>query len=126
MNALICSGSTLDAEYLQLIYHFPHFLDVEKSHKDLKLEKVHQNTQQQCRITIKGFTLKQLSLYCTLSSLTLPKTVRLFNVSLRSQAPQQQYTVLFFSSMRRHGHSHKLTCSCALWYYTVGIPFSDA
>ena len=30
---------------------------------------------------------------------------------VRSQAPQQQYTVLSFSSMRRHGHSHKLTSS---------------
>ena len=55
---------------------------------------------------------------------------RLFNVSLRSQAPQQQYTVLFLSSMQRHGHrhghSHKLTYSRALQYYTAGIPFSDA
>ena len=52
---------------------------------------------------------------------------RLFYVSLRSQAPKQQYTVLSFSSaMRRHGHSHKLTSSRALRYYTVGIPFSDA
>ena len=41
-----------------------------------------------------------------------------FYVSLHSQAPQQQYTVLFFSSMRRHGHSHKLTSSHALRYYT--------
>ena len=32
----------------------------------------------------------------------------------------------FLSSMRRHTHSHKLTSSCALRYYTVGIPFSDA
>ena len=49
----------------------------------------------------------------SLSSLiTLPQTVRLFYVSLRSQAPQQQYTVLSFSSMRRHGHSHKLTFTC--------------
>ena len=62
----------------------------------------------------------------SLSSLTLPQTVRLFNISLCSQAPQQQYTVLSFSSMRRHGHSHKLTSSRALRYYTVGIPFSDA
>ena len=30
----------------------------------------------------------------SLSSLTLPQTVRLFYVSLRSQAPKQQYTVL--------------------------------
>ena len=43
--------------------------------------------------------------------------------SLRSQAPQQQYTVLSLSSMWRHGHSHKLTSSRALRYYTVGIPF---
>ena len=57
----------------------------------------------------------------SLSSLTLPQTVRLYNVSLLSQAPQQQYTVLSFSSMRRHVHSHKLTSSCAygitLWAY---------
>ena len=75
----------------------------------------------------------------SLSSLTLPQTVRLFNISLNSQAPQQQYTVLSFSSMQRHGHSHKLTSWHALygitlwpylsrmhrpnlWYYTVGIP----
>ena len=45
----------------------------------------------------------------SLSSLNLPQTVRLFNISLHSQAPQQQYTVLSFSSTRRHGHSHKLT-----------------
>ena len=62
----------------------------------------------------------------SLSSLTLPQTVRLFNNSLHSQAPQQQYTVLSFSLMRRHGHSHKLTSSRALRYCTVGIPFSDA
>ena len=58
-----------------------------------------------------------------LSLLTLPQTVTLFYVSLRSQAPQRQYTVLSFSSMRRHGHSHKPTSSRALRYYTVGIPF---
>ena len=52
-------------------------------------------------------------------TITLPQTVRLFYVSLRSQAPQQQYTVLSFSSMQRHGHSHKLTSSRALQYYTV-------
>ena len=34
----------------------------------------------------------------SLSSLTLTQTVRLFNVSLRSQAPQQQYTVLSFDA----------------------------
>ena len=66
----------------------------------------------------------------SLYSITLPQTVRLFDVSLCSQAPQQQYTVLFLSSMQRHGHrhrrSHKLTYSRALRYYTVGIPFSDA
>ena len=45
----------------------------------------------------------------TLSSQTLPQTVRLFNISLHSQAPQQQYTMLSFSSTRRHGHNHKLT-----------------
>ena len=58
--------------------------------------------------------------FLSLSSLTLPQRVRLFNISL--QAPQQQYTVLSFSSMRRHSHSHKLTSSRALRYYTVGIP----
>ena len=40
--------------------------------------------------------------------------------------PKWQYTMLSFSLMRRHDHSHKLTSSCALRYYTVGIPFSDA
>ena len=30
---------------------------------------------------------------------------------------------LSFSSMQRHGHSHKLTSSRALQHYTVGIPF---
>ena len=59
----------------------------------------------------------------SLSSLTLPQTVRVFNISLHSQTPQQQYTMLSFSSMRRHGHSHKLTSSRALRYYTLGIPF---
>ena len=41
------------------------------------------------------------------------------NVSLRSQAPQQQYTMLSFSSMRRNGHSHKLHVhyGIALWAY---------
>ena len=59
-----------------------------------------------------SYSLRGLCL--SLSSLiTLPQTVRLFYISLRSQAPQQQYTVLSFSSMRRHGHSHKLTSS--LW-----------
>ena len=62
----------------------------------------------------------------SLSSLTLPQTVRLFIISLRSQAPQQQDTVLSFSSIWRHGHSHKLTSSGALRHYTVGIPFSRA
>ena len=63
----------------------------------------------------------------SLSSLvTLPQTVRLFYISLCSQAPQQQCIVLSFPSMRRHGHSHKLTSSHALRYYTVGIPFSIA
>ena len=62
------------------------------------------------------------------SLISLPQTVGLrpFYVSLCSQAPQQQYTVLSFSLMRRHGHSHKLTSSRAPLYYTVGIPFSDA
>ena len=32
----------------------------------------------------------------------------------------------FLSSMRRHGHSHKLISSRAPRYYTVRIPFSDA
>ena len=32
----------------------------------------------------------------------------------------------FLSSMRRHGHSHKLISSRAPRYYTVHIPFSDA
>ena len=32
----------------------------------------------------------------------------------------------FLSSMRRHGHSHKLISSRAPQYYTVRIPFSDA
>ena len=54
----------------------------------------------------------------SLSSLiSLLQTVRLFYVSLHSQGPQQQYTELSFS-MRKHGHSHKLTSSCALRYYT--------
>ena len=64
----------------------------------------------------------QCGLFLSLSSLTLPQTVRLFNISLRSQALQQQYTVPSFSSTQRHCHSHKLTSSCALRYYTVGIP----
>ena len=34
----------------------------------------------------------------SLSSLTLPRTVRIFNVSLRSQVPQQQYIVLSFDA----------------------------
>ena len=48
--------------------------------------------------------------------ITLPQTVRLFYVSLRSQAPQQQYTVLSFSSMRRHGQSQTdlFTCTTVL------------
>ena len=50
---------------------------------------------------------------------TLPQTVRLFYISFRSQAPQQQYTVLSFSSMRRHGHCHKLTSSRALTLHVV-------
>ena len=66
-----------------------------------------------------GPCLSLSSLYST----TLPQTVRLFDISLHSQAPQQQYTVLSFSSMRRHGHSHKLISSHALRYCTVGIPF---
>ena len=42
----------------------------------------------------------------SLSSLiTLPQTVRLFYVSLRSRTPNQQYTVLSFSLMRMHGNS---------------------
>ena len=53
--------------------------------------------------------------------ITLPQTVRLFYVLLHSQALQQQYTVLSFSLMQGHGHSHKLTSSRALWYYTVGV-----
>ena len=77
---------------------------------------------------------------CCLSflTLTLPQTVRLStfhyvlrlpNSSLRvwpARIPQQQYTMLSFSSMRRHGHSHKLTSSRALWYYTVSIPFCSS
>ena len=71
-----------------------------------------------------SYSLCGLCLSLSLSSLiTLPQTVRLFHVSLRSQAPQQQYTELSFSSMRRRSHSHKLTSSHALRYYTVGIPF---
>ena len=68
----------------------------------------------------------------------LLQTVKLLYISLRSQ---QQYTVLSFVSMRRHGHSHKLTlftCTMVLhcghtflrrirWsnlrYCTVDIPF---
>ena len=57
------------------------------------------------------------------SLITLPQTVR---VSLHSQAPQQQYTVLSFSLMQRHGYSHKLTSSRALQYYTVGIALIKA
>ena len=70
-------------------------------------------------------SLTRFADFVSLSSLiTLPQTVRLFYVSLRSQAPKQQYTVLSFSlAMRRHGHSHKLTSSRALRYYTVDIPF---
>ena len=72
-------------------------------------------------------SLTRFADFVTLSPLvTLPQAVRLFCVSLRSQAHQQQYTVLSFSSMRRHSHSHKLTSSRALRYYTVRIPFSDA
>ena len=81
--------------------------------------------------------LRTLSL--SFVTITLPQTVRLFYVSLRSQAPPQQYTVLSFSSMRRHGHSrsqinwplHGITLwpylsqthRPNLWYCTVGIPF---
>ena len=43
----------------------------------------------------------------TLSLITLPQTLRLFYISLRSQAPQQQCSLIVH----------------ALWYYTVGIPF---
>ena len=49
-----------------------------------------------------GTCLSLSSLY----SRTLPQTVRLFDVSLRSQAPEQQYTILSFSWVRRHGHRH--------------------
>ena len=62
-----------------------------------------------------SYSLRGLCL--SLSSLiTLPQTVRLFYVSLRSQAPQQQYTVLSFSSMRRHGQSQTdpFTCTTVL------------
>ena len=56
-------------------------------------------------------------------SLTLPWTVRLFYVSLHFQAPQQQYTVPSFSSMRKHGHSQKLTSSgITLWAYLSQTP----
>ena len=52
------------------------------------------------------------------SLISLPQTVglRLFYVSLRSQAPQQQYTVLSFSSMRRHSQSQTdlFTCTTVL------------
>ena len=57
------------------------------------------------------------------SLITLTQAVRLFYVSLRSQVHRQQHIVLSFSSMQRHGHSHELTSSCALPYYTVGISF---
>ena len=53
----------------------------------------------------------------SLSSLiTLPQTVRPFYISLCSQAPQQQYTVLSFSSMRRHGQlqTDLFTCPTVL------------
>ena len=62
------------------------------------------------------------SCLCKVCSL-LSEAFLLACVSLRSQAPQRQYIVLSFSSMRRHGHSHKPTSSRALRYYTVGIPF---
>ena len=55
------------------------------------------------------FSYPLCRLCLSLSSLNLPQTVRLFNILLHSQAPQQQYTVQSFSSTRRHGHSHKLT-----------------
>ena len=47
---------------------------------------------------------------------TLPQTVglRLFYISLRSQPPQQQYTVLSFSSMRRHGQSQTDLFTCTM------------
>ena len=56
------------------------------------------------------------------SLISLPQTVglRLFYVSLRSQAPQQQYTVLSFSSMRRHGQSQTdlhVHYGITLWAY---------
>ena len=69
--------------------------------------------------------LRTLSL-CLSSLITLPKTVRLFYVSLRSQASQQQYTMLSFSLMqRRHGYSHNWPLHVH-YGNTLGIPFSDA
>ena len=60
----------------------------------------------------------------SLSSLTLPHTVRLFYISLRSLlAPQQECTVLSFSLMWRHGHSHQLTSSHALRVLNYGHTF---
>ena len=51
--------------------------------------------------------------------ITLPQTVRLFYVSLRSQAPQQQYTVLSFlrcEGMATVTNSDLFTCTM------VGLP----
>ena len=59
----------------------------------------------------------------SLCSLTLPQTIRLFNISLRSSGSATTvHRAFLFFDVNRHGHSHKLTSSHALWYYTVGIP----
>ena len=51
-----------------------------------------------CSCTFQKLSYLLCGLSLSLSSLTLPQTVRLFNVSLRSQAPQQKYTVLSFDA----------------------------
>ena len=89
------------------------------------------------------FSYLLCGLCLSLSSLTLPQTVRLFIISLCSQAPQQQYTVAFlFFNMKAWPQSQTdlftcttvlhcghtlLTCIDLIYvYYTVGIPFSHA
>ena len=65
-----------------------------------------------------SYSLRGLCL--PLSSLiTLLQTVRFFYVSVRFQAPQQQYTVLSFSSMQWHSHAQSqtdfFTCTTVLY-----------
>ena len=73
---------------------------------------------------------------CFRSSLTALQTLSLSFLTTNSSSDSKAFlcfsgspkvvhcAFLFFDE--RHGHSHKLTSSCALWYYTVGIPFCSS